>query len=266
MRRMTFLAIGIIVCLISACHNKPAKAPKRQASSANNVWLGHWDRHEWQNGGELVILNVINDSIAFKLQVNGGGATGELKGKARIKADSAIFVSTENGDSCRMVFRLDKNRSAIAINSVGCYGYVGIGAYFEGKYTSFKGKEDSWNDTTQTLVSLEVLNRKEDNVFRKLVGRYYDTYINNTQLMEEDLEDEDKLNAKVIASSVNQMRTYMEYIAMIDSSKQIWTAVIDNDTVRYFTNSDLFKDQLPKTIDNWREKFKDYPVIYESKK
>ena len=54
---------------------------------------------------------------------------------------------------------------------------------------------------------------------------------------------------------------------MIDNSNHIWTAVInsEDDKVYYFTNSENFKDALPKTIEKWREKFLEKEVIFNNK-
>ena len=43
----------------------------------------------------------------------------------------------------------------------------------------------------------------------------------------------------------------------------IWAAVIDDNKVYYFTNNKEYKNRLPKTIDNWRQNFKNYEVIYK---
>ena len=264
-----FVLSGSII--IFSCHRNSDGSSlkyhqKKISKSISNNWLGNWDRHEWQNGGGLTISKIDRDSFTFHLEVVGGGATGELNGRAYIAGDSAVFTSNENELHCRMVFRFDKNRSAIEISSNGCDDYAGLNAYFEGTYVRTNGKTDSWDDAdTQTLVKLHILNKNEDDVLRKLVGNYYRTYIVNTQITEDDLPDKDKLNTKVIASSVNQMRTYMEYIIMIDSARHVWTAVIDDDKVRYFTNSDLFRDHLPKTIEEWRERFKEDSVVYHNK-
>jgi hypothetical protein len=265
--RKIVLITGILSCLAFSCRHKPVSVHKAASGTSNNAWLGKWERHEWQNGGELTISKIVKGSAMFSLEINGGGATGEIEGKAHIVSDSAVYISHDGYDSCRMVFLLNKTRSAISISESRCI--AGVGAGFEGNYVRFKSKEDlsaDDSDKNQTLVSLQILTRQEDKMFRKLVGGYYQTYVTNTQQTDDDVKDVDQLNAKVIASSVNQMRTFMEYIIMIDSSKHIWAATIDNDTVRYFTNNDLYRDKLPKTIDNWREDFKQYPVIYQSKK
>jgi hypothetical protein len=257
----------ISMCLLYACRHNSDKSSKKLNLVDKKIWIGEWDRHKWQNGGTLTISKIVRDSLFFSLQVNGGGAIGEIEGKACIKNDSAIFTTDEDEHHCKMVFRINRNKLTIAIISTDCYQHAGLNADFDGNYFAQKDTVNGYQDTTETLISLGVLNRTEDSTFRKLVGDSYETYITDTQLIESDLEEEDNLHAKVIASSVNQMRTYMEYIIIIDSSKRMWTAVIDaNKKVRYFTNSNNYTENLPKTIDSWRERFKEYPVIYRSKK
>ena len=60
-----------------------------------------------------------------------------------------------------------------------------------------------------------------------------------------------------------------EAIIMFDKSGKYWSATIDfenNDPIiRYYTNSEKHRAKLPVTIDQWRERFPEYPVRFESK-
>ena len=51
---------------------------------------------------------------------------------------------------------------------------------------------------------------------------------------------------------------------MVDAKDQIWAAVIDSDldAVKYFTNVSLYVKKLPRTIDNWRERFREKRVLF----
>jgi hypothetical protein len=42
----------------------------------------------------------------------------------------------------------------------------------------------------------------------------------------------------------------------------LYAAVIDGDTVKYFSNDPLYSKKIPMTIDKWREAFKDKKVIF----
>ena len=60
------------------------------------------------------------------------------------------------------------------------------------------------------------------------------------------------------------MFTASEAIIMVDAKDQIWVAVIDSDldAVKYFTNVSLYVKKLPRTIDNWRERFREKRVLF----
>ena len=138
---------------------------------------------------------------------------------------------------------------------------AGLGVEYSGNYYRMGKHIDSEKGSTNDLGLLNAFN---DSLLRKLTGDAYAFFINSTQLTSEDT-DLDNFKAKVFSSGVRGLYTSMENIIMIDSSKNIWAAVINNDTVLYYTNNKDYIKKLPKTIDNWRANFKTYPVIYKSK-
>jgi len=52
---------------------------------------------------------------------------------------------------------------------------------------------------------------------------------------------------------------------MVGPRGELWAAVIDGDTVRYFTSVAADRGRLPQTIDSWRQRFADKKVIYPSR-
>jgi hypothetical protein len=76
----------------------------------------------------------------------------------------------------------------------------------------------------------------------------------------------DSFEAKVIASGVRGLYTYMEYIIMVDKQNHFWTAIINNEQkALYYTNDKYYLNKLPNTIEDWRSALKDYPVVNTSK-
>jgi hypothetical protein len=49
----------------------------------------------------------------------------------------------------------------------------------------------------------------------------------------------------------------------MDNNNTIWAAVISNNKILYFTNKQSDKNKLPKTINAWRESFKDLIILYD---
>ncbi len=115
----------------------------------------------------------------------------------------------------------------------------------------------------ETLATLGILkNDREETQFRRLVGNDYDLFLNSSQLTAEE-SDLDSLAARVHTSGVRGLFTLAENIIMVDGQGQMWAAVIDDDNVYYYTNSNDYKDTLPRTIEKWRERFAHKLVLYK---
>lgn len=227
----------------------------------SHTWLGEWNRDDWQNEAGLDITKITGDSLAFSLQAGSGGHTGEIEGSAFVRANQAFFRSAED-NKCSLVLTL-KGDSVITVSTKGCEDMGGMGVAFDGKFFNAKyvSKTKKKADVP-TLITLGILNNEEDQTFRKLVGKNYETFLNSTQLTNDDVKDLDDMHAKITASGVRGLFTFQENIIMVDSAKNICAAVIDDEKVHYFTNNSSYKNKLPKTIEDWRSRFAQYPVIY----
>jgi hypothetical protein len=252
-----------VIVKLSACSSSDKKEDKRNIIKASKLWIGSWTRNVYQSSGKLEILNVHNDSIQFELHASSGGHESGVEGIA-IASDTAIAVYSSKGetDSCKIEFRLA--RDSIIVRQIGNKCLTGIGVKYDGVY---KNENDitieDEEGQNKTLFDLEIFQTKEkDSIFRVLVGDKYSLFVKTTQLTSED-DDLDSLNSIVKSSGVRGLFTLMENIIMIDSTNTIWAAAIDDrQRVLYFTNNKAYKNKLPKTIDQWRENFKEYPVIY----
>lgn len=228
-------------------------------SSLNTVfkskWTGTWKRTSKQEYSTLEIKQINSDSFSFSFFASNGGHTGEIDGYAKINDNSANF-KVEN---CKLNFKLFGD-SMVKVKQDGGDCFTGIGVTYSGKY--FKSTiQHELNESS--LVDLGIFkNKLQDSIFRNLVGKNYQQFINTTQLISED-EDLDGLNTVVISSGVRGLFSFMENIIMINDKNEIWAAVIDNEKVYYFTNITEFKHKIPHTIENWRKNFNDYPIIYQ---
>ena len=200
----------------------------------STAWLGTWENNKWQNESSLEIISIKSDSIEFTLLANNGGHVGEIMGMAIVKDNIAIFSD---------------------------YDSAGMGVGYSGYYKNVK--YISKVELNEDLFSLGILKtEKENTIFKALVGDSYSQFVNSTQLTSE-LVDLDSLNVIVKSSGVRGLFTFMEYIIMSNSLNEFWAAVIDNNKVYYFTNRKEYKNRLPKTINQWRQRFKEYPIVYQ---
>lgn len=225
-----------------------------------NQWRGTWERNSWQNDASLEITNIKSDSITFSLFASNGGHTGQIEGMAVVNGTSAIFYNEDEFDTCLIQFNLI-NDSIITIDQKYGDCFAAMAVVYDGDYKN--SKYLSGTEPTEDLKSLGIFEtKKEDSIFRYLVGNSYPLFVNSTQLTSED-DDLDGFDATVRSSGVRGLFTFMENIIMIDSSNNIWAAVIDDNKVYYFTNKQEYKSRLPKTINNWRQRFKEYPIMYK---
>jgi hypothetical protein len=236
---------------------QPDAIKKRTAS---NSWLGKWERLIWKNDASFEVKNIKSDSIEFALFAFSGGHMGEIEGMAIVNDNLAIFSHTDESDTCRIHFKLIGD-SVITIDQKQGSCFAGMAVTYDGVYKKPTVQQET--GTTETLTSLGIFkNEKEDSTFKSLVGDDYSIFLNSTQLTSED-EDLDGLNATVRSSGVRGLFTFMENIIMIDAASNIWAAVIDDNKIYYYTNTKEYKESIPKTIQHWRERFKDYPIIYK---
>ncbi|MES1215056.1 MAG: hypothetical protein ABUT20_06045, partial [Bacteroidota bacterium] len=234
----------------------------------NPNWKGEWERDLWQNPASLKIKNIISDSLDFQLFSSSGGHSGEIEGKALINGNIATYYLAEKYDTCLLSFEIFGD-SLIVMNHTKGNCFAAMGVTYAGKYYNSKTKSkkilSEKENSNETLLTLGIFdNPSEDSAFRLLTNEDYNLFLSSTQLSSDD-DDLDNFNAKVKSSAVRGLFTIMENIIIIDSSKNIWAAVIDEDKVLYYTNNKDYQIKLPKTIENWRSGFKNYPVVYKSK-
>ncbi len=209
------------------------------------------------SGADLEIKRVKNDSLSFFIAASSGANEGQVEGFAIIKGSIATFIEVDDADTtCIIKFKLMSD-SVIVVEQIKGNCAAGNGVGYSGTYQ--KGLK---RELSETLLTLNVFTTKSQNeAFRVLVKDDYALFINSTQLVYMD-NDLDSLNASVHSAGVRGLFTYMENIIMIDKDNNIWAAVLDNDKVYYFTNDSRYKTTLPKTIDKWREKFKDREMVF----
>lgn len=261
---------SVLILLVNSCSSSDKSGSSKLADSslvdsisrlsANRIWLGSWERRQWRSGAALEIKNIESDSIAFSLVAFNGIHEGEIEGKASVKNRVAIFINSGVYDSCLIEFRLINDTSIIIEQKKGLC-LAGMGVTYDGEYKNSKmlPKEEK----AETMLSLGVFKTiKEDSLFESLVKVSYKLFVYSTQTTAE-IEDLDSLHSRVISSGVTGLYSIQENIVMIDSLGNIWAAVLNKEKVHYFSNNNRFKNKLPKTIDNWRQRFQDYPVIFK---
>jgi hypothetical protein len=218
-----------------------------------NKWNGEWNRNVKFNEGTITISNVTASSFDMDISVVNGANTGNATGTATINGNKATFKETYVG--CTMDLVLSGNE--IQVNQgEKCNTLGGNGTIFSGTYT--KGPAQV---AEISLSDRNMLTPEQDKEFRNLVGSDYKSFVDNMQLVSEST-DTDGLNAKVFSGGVRGLYTIMEAIIMIDAQGNYYAATIkDGGEVVYYTTNVDYKDTLPATIEEWRSRFTDLPVV-----
>jgi hypothetical protein len=253
-----FILVCMIIGMLGSC-SSDHHSDKKQQKTVSKSWIGKWERRIRTYDGTLEIKGIKDHSLEFHLFALNGAHTGEIEGVAEVTGDLAIFKDVVNEDTCVVTFTLIGDTIVVIDQKQGdCF--AGLNVNYSGNYKNEKLLPK--DEKAETLLTLDILKTKEqDSIFRTLVGKHYELFVNCTHMTTEK-EDLDSLNATVVSSGVGGLFTFMEHIIMIDKSNNIWAAVIDDNKVYYYTNREDYKNTLPKTIDQWRENFKEYEIIF----
>jgi len=233
----------------------PGKTDTTSSLSTAKQWIGDWKNVTPFAGAELKIDSIKDSGFSFSLEAFNGGNSGELSGVTRLEGNEAFYSKSTLGDTCRLQFFYRKDSIYIQQLQGDCG--AGNGVYYGGSYYAKKAQP---KDTS--LVSLGVLNSEtQDSAFRKLVGNDYSLFVRSSQIITDE-QDLDSLGAIVRSAGVRGLFTIRENIVLINPRMEIWAAVIDGDSVNYYTNHPDYH-HLPRTIDKWRENFNQKPVAYK---
>jgi hypothetical protein len=260
--------IPVLLFAMVACNTTPENTGTKITVGTNTTsktiarlrggWVGNWEVRSTFAGATLEITRQAGDSLAFTLLASNGAHMGEIAGYATGNADSATFLNAQEGDTCLITFRL-RGDTLVEVDQQSGLCSAGMGVTYTGAYA----KAGTRQPPVETLVTLGILrDDQEEAAFRQLVGADYDLFLESSQLTSEE-SDLDSLGARVHTSGVRGLFTLSENIILVNGQGQLWAAVIDGDNVNYYTNHHAYKETLPRTIEQWRERFADKPVLYK---
>jgi hypothetical protein len=231
------------------------------ASRETPLWWGKWTMvsRGHMHAGHLFIQEVGPASFLFEMEVINGSHSGRVSGVARIISTALAYCQLKGGKPwgpCEISFRRSiKNgqREIEVEESVGCHYFHGMGASFTGKYVHCH----------EPLFDGEILDELDLQRLYGITGEFFEPLINCFQgLSEIDLKDSFVASARV--GGVRGLYGILEGIIIRGELGQLWAAYIDGDIVRYFTTQREYKTKLPETIENWRQRFQEKEVVFDS--
>ena len=217
---------------------------------------GKWTRNIFHNTGHLNITNSASDSFDFSLEAYNGTHVGAVEGTATLDGKKAVWEESEFG--CRIDFSLSNDKIEIE-QTDECQNWVGAGAAFYGTY------EKGDVNINTNLVKQGILTSSEDSLFKSVVGEGYELFLNAIGSYSEGT-DKDGLGTRVVEGFVRGIAAQMAGIIMINS-EYVYAAVIDDGTLRYYTNDPNYASLTPDTIQSWSEglDFNSIDYIYTGK-
>jgi len=231
---------------------------KKSGLGSNRRWWGNWETGKDRNLFEqdLFITKVDEKGFDFELICIHGAHIGEIHGYANFTTlNEAQFEISDYDDeeSCRLNFY--KINETMQITEDSCSAYHGMRAYFDGTYRL--------NKDTFTYYD-EVVDDKVLSSIYELIGKKYWEKFQQCFGDTHELDDLDGFNVNIIAGGVAGLYTIQESVLMIAKDRNVWGAFINDEDskVYYFASLSEWKKKLPKTIEEWRDNFKDKEVVF----
>ncbi len=234
-------------------------------------WTGNWHLSEVWDEGLLLIGNVTADSFDFALSIFRSSHVGTLEGRAKFNDSKAFYNLKDFEDEpCKLNFELNKDLIVVSQGSSNFACGFGARANADGKYEKknwLKKAKLAYGNSDDAIFPNQPLHDS----FKALVGKNaYAVFAYNMQLIDKSKnEAPEKIKATVAKGFISGMVGSNEAVIMYDGQGKIYAATIDFDKtnneslVRYFTNDPLYRNRLPLTIEEWREGFKNYRLVFE---
>ncbi len=248
----------------------PFELSESVSASDTLGWSGNWYFNDVWDNGVLMIGNVRANNLDFALSITKAGHQGSINGTAKISGSKAVFRTTEFDDSpCILTFDYAFDHITVEQNGANFSCGFGARAYAGGRYDRiFRMKKAflAYGPEPATVFP----NKEVHDAFLELVGKEpYHLFAFNMQTTEaETISSVDNISGTAVSGFVPGLLTSNEAIIIYDQNMKFWAATIFFDRTNsesllvYFTNDARYKNKLPETIDNWREGFQSYRVIY----
>ena len=237
----------------------PFKLKILNGTSENATWAGEWKRMDSGkfSPANLIIFNETGEDFEFQLDAYSGSHSGYLEGKAVIDGSKSKYNDKETG--AVVLFVLKDGVLSLEANEKA-NGQAGFGVGYGGDYKKVQLNEEF------TLLSTGIVKTKEqEKEMLQLVGKDSELLLNTAQFCSEE-DDIDEFGSIVEKHWVRGLASQNESIIMFLPDGKLCLAVIDpsNNTVKVYTNAKYIQ-KVPKTIEKWKEMFKDFKVEFINK-
>ena len=234
-------------------------------------WRGIWHLNDTWDEGTLLIGDVQRETFTMALEIYRNGHYGYMEEVVPYQNTKATFDSPlfTEGENCQLV--MGRQSHQVQIYQPTSPASCGFGA----RASATGGYERQKKEVTAAMTygddRSHFSSKKIHDEFRNLVGKkMYDQFAFN---MQKYVRENKSLLApgrevKSVKGWIAGLMTLNEAIILYDEQGHFWAAILDpvnetNSRVLYFTNDAAMKEKLPVAIEQWRERFSEYPVIYD---
>lgn len=225
------------------------------------IWWGEWLNNNPGRsfGGKVFIRETTSSGFLFDMMVFSGSHTGQITAEALYVSRDMAYAKINNGegdDYGEISFKrriIDGKKFLSVEETASCSNHRGMGVVFSGEF--------QWS--SDHLFDLGFINELELERIYSLLGNYYTAFKTRMEGIGE-CDNLDTFSAKVFRGGVRGLYTYMEGIVMCAPHGGLWVAFLDDNDVKYFTNDINWKTRIPKSIEAWRDRFKDKEVKFIS--
>jgi hypothetical protein len=241
-------------------------------------WTGVWHLNEVWHTGKLIIGDATGTQFDFLLLINSNNNKGEIYGTADVlSANRAVFdarIISDFPEKCKLVFFRTGDYVKVEQH---CFpflcGFERI-AYADGNYFDVPREKEAelpYGNQEDAIFKSKV----DLDAFIELVGeknyRIFAYTMQKTQRVEV-IDTKNNAVATAIDGGLKGLQGQREAIIMKDASGNIWAATIivnadieeDRGKLHYFTNVEKMKSGLPKHLEEWRKRFGDIELVFET--
>lgn len=225
----------------------PPVSPSNKSMQFDGQWTGM--NSNCFTGSEATIKVLFDDLFYYELFGHSGYHIGNMKDVAVLQDNQADIVfkdhvewDNEDSDNVYFTFSMKDNNLTLDSNqyTYGC----GMGVGYDSTFT----KEEVDVDLPTALEVGIVDNKKQDDLFKKIVGARYDDFIGYTQYLsyEEVIMDE-----KTVRAATSSLRGCSGICYYINANDYLYAAIIGDSSIDYYTNDSSYEDQLPQPMQEW---------------
>ncbi|MFZ5987577.1 MAG: hypothetical protein ACOYWZ_10705 [Bacillota bacterium] len=223
----------------------PPKQTEKDAMRFEGQWTGKGSGYFGGSQADIKVL--FDDLIFYDLSAFNGTHSGALGSFGIISNNVAKTIfndKTDDENQENVFFEFKLGDDELYLNS-NMYSYsCGAGVGFDAAYK--KGKVDI---SMPSALQVGIVNTNEqDELFKRLVGEEYGTFIQYTQGVN---YSEVVLDGKKANAGESLLRGMYGYCYYIVSDEHIYAAVIAEDSINYYTNDKNYADKLPQPMAQW---------------